>query len=400
MSGSTSPSAAPVASFALSSNVPIRFGVDRVGKLADDVNKLAGEAASLLLVADPGLGALTEHVAGLLVAGGHRVSIFSDIRSDPLGRQVDAAADQARSNAAAAVICLGGGSTLDAGKLVAAVAGGDKPAEYYGLAANPFPKKQLKKICIPTTSGTGSEATTIAVITNSRDEKIWCWGRELKAELAVLDPRLVVGLPPHLTAATGADALVHAIEATTNRNANLMNDAVCLQAIRLIARHLPRAVSQPDDLEARGAMQLAACLAGIGIDNAGTAVAHALGHALGAVGHIHHGRAVAISLRVAISWNAEADPERHAQVAAALGIPVEGRKSTDVAGDLAPAFDAFLRRIKLDISLAGDGLSMADSTRLAETTMAPENAVMRNSNIRPILAEDARRFAATILSAA
>jgi alcohol dehydrogenase class IV len=371
-----------------------------VEKLAEDVAKTVGAEASLLLAADPGLSALTERVAGILGTGGHRVTVFNDIRSDPLGRQVDAGAEMARKTGAKAVVCLGGGSTLDAGKLIAAIAGADQPAEFYGLAANRFPKAQLKKICIPTTAGTGSEATTIAVITNSRDEKVWCFGRELKADLSVLDPRLLVGLPKHLTAATGADALVHAIEAMTNRIANPMNDAVCLQAIRLISQNLPRAVAQPDDLNARGAVQIAACLAGIGIDNAGTAVAHAIGHALGAIGHVHHGRAVALSLRAAIGWNAEASPERHAMVAGALGIPCEGRKTEAVVRDLAPAFDAFLREIGLNISLAGDGLGAADSERLAATTMAPENAVMRDANIRAVSPADAWQFAQAILTAA
>ncbi len=390
----------PIAPFALAGCPPIRFGVDRVEKLAEDAAKLAGEGASLLLVADPGLGELTERVVSILAGGGHRVSVFTDIRSDPLGSQVDAGAEAARRAGARAVICLGGGSTLDAGKLVAAIAGADLPAEAYGLAAKRFPRTQLAKICIPTTAGTGSEATTIAVITNSREEKVWCFGRELKADLSILDPRLLVGLPRHLTAATGADALVHAIEAMTNRNANPMNDAVCLQAIRLISRYLPDAIDRPDDLQARGAVQIGACLAGIGIDNAGTAVAHAFGHALGAIGHVHHGRAVALALRAVIGWNAEADPDRHAMVASAMGIPSDGRPPVAVARDLVPAFDSFLRRIQLPISLAGDGLGAADGERLAQTTLAPENAVMRDANARALAREDIRHFADAILTAA
>jgi alcohol dehydrogenase class IV len=389
-----------LASFSMSPNPTIACGVDRVEKIADDVAHLAGEGAPVLLVADPGLGNLIERVSGLLKAGGSKVELFTDVRSDPLAAQIDAAAERARVSAAKVVVALGGGSSLDSAKLAAACAVAQQPASYYKLAQNPLPEKPLPIICLPTTAGTGSEATRVSVYTLESGEKVWAWGDALRPSLSILDPKLTVGLPPHLTAATGVDALVHAIEATTIRRANIMNDGVCLQAIRLVVKHLPRAVAQGDDLEARHAMQIAACLAGQAIDNSGTGIAHALGHALGAVGHIHHGRAVGLSLRAALAWNAEAGVERHAQVAQAMGVPSERRAAKDVAKDLAPAFDKFLRDVRLKISLAEDGLSAADTERLAITTMAPENKAMRDSNVREIRLDDARHFAKIILTAA
>lgn len=389
-----------LASFTMSPNPTIACGVDRVQRIAEDVARLAGEGAPVLLVADPGLGQIVEHVESLLKAGGSRVSLFIDIRSDPLAQQIDAAAEHARSAGARIVVALGGGSTLDSAKLAAACAVSGRPAAHYKLAQNPLPPDPLPTICLPTTAGTGSEATRVSVYTLESGEKVWAWGDALRPGLSILDPKLTVGLPPHLTAATGIDALVHAIEAMTIRRANLMNDGVCLQAIRLVTRYLPRAVAQGDDLAARQAMQIAACLAGQGIDNSGTGIAHAIGHALGAIGHIHHGRAVGLALRAAIGWNAEVDVERHAEVAQAMGVPGEGRAAKDIASDLAPAFDRFLRQVRLTISLADDGLTAADAERLATTTMAPENKAMRDSNIREITLEDARRFAKVILSAA
>ena len=389
-----------LASFTMSPNPAIACGVDRVERIAVDVAHLAGEGATVLLVADPGLGSLIERVSGLLKGGGGKVELFTDIRSDPLAAQIDAAAERARSSAAKVVVALGGGSSLDSAKLAAACAVARQPAAHYKLAQNPLPEKPLPIICLPTTAGTGSEATRVSVYTLETGEKVWAWGDALRPALSILDPKLTVGLPPHLTAATGVDALVHAIEATTIRRANIMNDGVCLQAIRLVVKHLPRAVAQGDDLEARQAMQIAACLAGQAIDNSGTGIAHAIGHALGAVGHVHHGRAVGLSLRAAIGWNAEAGIERHAQVAQAMGVPSEGRAAKDVAKDLAPAFDTFLRDVRLKISLADDRLGAADVDRLAATTMAPENKSMRDSNIREITLEDARHFAKVILTAA
>jgi len=315
-------------------------------------------------------------------------------------RQIDAAAEAARKHGAKLVIGLGGGSALDVAKMAAAIAPSSQPAEHYALAVNPLPASSLRKICIPTTSGTGSETTKVSVFTNAKGEKVWAWGSNLSADLALLDPRLTVGLPAHLTAATGIDALVHAIEACTIRRANPMNDAVCLQAIRMIVEHLPRAVSTPDDLDARGYVQIAASAAGIAIDNSGTGIAHALGHALGALGHVHHGRAVGLALRAALAWNAEAAPARHAGVATALGVPSEGRKQADVLAELAPRFDSFVRSTGLAVSLAKDGLGKKDCERLAALMMAPENRAMRDSNCRPITAADALMLSQAVLSAA
>ena len=378
----------------------VAFGLDRVEKLAGDVNGLVGEGAPVLLISDPGIAALGDRAEGILKAGGHRIARFQDIRSDPLSRQIDAAAEAARKHGAKLVIGLGGGSALDVAKMAAAIAPSSEPAEHYALAVNPLPASSLRKICIPTTSGTGSETTKVSVFTNAQGEKVWAWGSNLSADLALLDPRLTVGLPAHLTAATGIDALVHAIEACTIRRANPMNDAVCLQAIRMIVEHLPRAVSTPDDLDARGYVQIAASAAGIAIDNSGTGIAHALGHALGALGHVHHGRAVGLALRAALAWNAEAAPARHAGVATALGVPSEGRKQADVLAELAPRFDSFVRSTGLAVSLAKDGLGKKDCERLAALMMAPENRAMRDSNCRPITAADALMLSQAVLSAA
>ena len=389
-----------LASFTTSPSPTIACGVDRTEKIASDVAALAGEGAPVLFVADPGLGNLIERFAALLKAGGSKVTLFTDVRSDPLAAQIDAAAEQARSSGAKIVVALGGGSTLDSAKLAAACAVSRQPASHYQLAQNPLPENPLPTICLPTTAGTGSEATRVSVYTLESGEKVWAWGDALRPALSILDPKLTAGLPPHLTSATGVDALVHAIEAMTIRRANIMNDGVCLQAIRLVVQHLPRAVAQGDDLAARQAVQIAACLAGQAIDNSGTGIAHAIGHALGAIGHVHHGRAVGLSLRAAIGWNAEVGVERHALVAQAMGVPSEGRATKDIARDLAPAFDRFLRDVRLKISLKDDDLTSADAERLATTTMAPENKAMRDSNIREISPEDARHFAKVILTAA
>ncbi|HEX3065499.1 MAG TPA: iron-containing alcohol dehydrogenase, partial [Dongiaceae bacterium] len=135
----------------------VAFGVDRIEKLANDVTSLVGEGARLLLISDPGIAALGDRAEAILRKGGHKVARFQDIRSDPLTRQIDAAAELARKHGAKLVVGLGGGSALDVSKMAAAIAPAGQPAEHYSLAANPLPNMPLRKICIPTTSGTGSE---------------------------------------------------------------------------------------------------------------------------------------------------------------------------------------------------------------------------------------------------
>jgi alcohol dehydrogenase class IV len=378
-------------SFTTEPSPRVTFGSNRVDRLGEDVDRLAGRRSKVLLVTDPGVIAAgaAGRVQRAIEQSGHATAVFSDLTGEPQIHQVDAAAELARKQGAQVVIGLGGGSALDTSKLAAAAAAATVSAQHFELCANPLPADGLIRICIPTTAGTGSEATRTSVFTNAAGAKVWAWGAELKPHLALLDPTLSTGLPTRLTAATGVDALVHAIEAVTIRRANPLNDATGLQAIRLVVRHLKRAVEAPDDLDARGGMLTAACLAGMAIDGSGTGIAH-----------VHHGRAVGLCLRVALGWNAEAAPERHAAVAEAMGIARDGRSDRDLAAALAPAYDRFLRSVGLPIALSPDGLGEKDAKRLAEVTMSVENEPMRKSNCRDITPADAERFARELLTAA
>lgn len=378
-----------------------RYTLDRVPLLTGGPGALteagtlarrhAGEGGRVLLVADPGLAAAghIDRTAAILQEAGLEPLVFTSFKSDPTMAQADAAADLARSRKAACVVALGGGSAMDLGKTVAVIAGADQPAVHYALCANPFPAAGLAKICIPTTSGTGSETTRTAVLAGADGAKAWLWGEEMKAEAVILDPELVVGLPPHLTAATGIDALVHAIEACTNANASPANDVYCHEAIRLVVRHLERAVTVPGDLEARGGLQRAAALAGIGIDNAGTAIAHNIGHAIASLRPLHHGRAVGLAMLATLRWNIAGDDGRFARAAAAMG--------TD---DLAGAFETLLRQTGVKVSLAGEGFDDLTPEQLAAQMARPENAAMRRSNFRPVADDDLLVFARTLLTQA
>ncbi len=349
----------------------------------------------VLLVADPGVKAVGI-VAGAeraLRGAGLAVTVFDGVESDPSMAQADSTAELARRERAQAVVALGGGSAMDLGKSVAAIAGARAPASHYGLCANPFPDARLACICVPTTSGTGSEATRTAVLSDPAHAKVWLWGDALKADAILLDPALTVGLPPHLTAATGIDALVHAIEASTNRNANAANDLYCHEAIRLVVRHLARAVSTPTDLAARAGLQWAATFAGIGIDNCGTAIAHNIGHALASLRPVHHGRAVGVALRATLPWSVADGDAAYAAAAAAMGESADAARLPD-------AFERLLREVGVKVSLAGEGHDQITAAQLAEQMALPANEPMRRSNRRTVRDEDLLAFAAAILESA
>lgn len=372
----------------------LTVGVGAIESLGTLAAGRLGAAAAVLLVADPGLAPLgiVDAARGALLRSGLAVHLFTDIRSDPLASQVDEGARIARRERVSAVVALGGGSALDAGKAIAAVAGGEAPAEAYALCARPFPKAPLLKICVPTTAGTGSETTRTAILTDAAGSKVWLWGDELKADEALLDPALTKELPPHLTAATAIDALVHAIEAATNRNAFAANDVFCHEAIRLVARWLLRALEQPHDLAAREGLQRAAALAGIGIDNAGTAIAHNIGHALASLRPLHHGRAVGVAMLATLPWNVAEDPHgRWAAVAAAMGQAPE-------AAAVPRAFERLLRAAGIEVSLGRDGFAGVTPEALATQMARPENAAMRRSNAREIGDEDLLAFAGAVLA--
>lgn len=360
-------------SFALSPVPEILFGPGRLADIAQKATALAGHGASVLLVADPvlrGLG-ITGLALDILAKAGFETHVYDGFSGEPKQHDIDAAAELARRTGARLVIGIGGGSALDTAKLAACCAVSGLPAVAYALCATPLPAGRLPIIAIPTTAGTGSEVTRVSVYADADNVKVWAWGVELKPDVAVLDPELTVAVPPQVTAATGLDAMVHAIEAATNKQRNDGNDLYCLKAISLVAGNLERAVTHPHDIAARGAMLLASCYGGIGIDNCGTALAHNISHAVADLAPIAHGRATGLAMLATMGWVAEGNRPAFARVADAMGAsnPVE-------------AYDRLVRASGIKVSLAGDGLDRVGPERLAERMASPANAPMRKSTVR------------------
>jgi alcohol dehydrogenase class IV len=354
--------------FALERLTPLLFGDGRALDLPAECRTRFPGAARLLVVCDRALAATAPVEAVLAALGEARfeLAVFAEIVGDPTAAVIDAAAALGRARQVQLVIGIGGGSALDTAKLAAATLAGPAGCEAYALCATPLPPGTPPIVALPTTAGTGAEVTRTAVFTRGDGHKVWAWGEALRPALAVLDPALVATLPRHLVAWTGLDALVHAIEAATARRADPVAEAWALHAIRLTAAHLEAAVSGTEPA-ARGAMLVAAAFAGYAIDRAGTGVAHALGHALGGLGRIHHGRAVALALDACLEAQARTASAAHAAVATALGTTPDA---------LAGRYAALLDRVAVGRDLGDAGLGPERAAELAALAQAPENRPM------------------------
>jgi len=286
-------------SFTYNLTPSIKFGCGLAAKLGEEMVSRYDEKR-VVMISDPGVvgAGLTDMAGDSLKKDGFSVDLFSDLTGEPSTKSLDAAAALIRTAKPSAVIGLGGGSALDVAKLAAVMASADQGAEYYALTANPLPPKAANIVLLPTTAGTGAEVTRTAVFTNSENRKVWAWGHELTADLVILDPELTLSLPESLTAATGLDAMVHAIEACTVKQSHPLTQSFGLHAIRLGIQNLEKAIDHPADLDARGRLLIASTLAGMAIDGVGTGLAHGIGHALGTIAGIHHGRAVTLALDV------------------------------------------------------------------------------------------------------
>ncbi|MEQ9608529.1 MAG: iron-containing alcohol dehydrogenase [Kiloniellaceae bacterium] len=381
------------APFSLNAVPEIHFGPGRAQALAADVQAVAPGGSRVLVVADAalvGLG-LAAPIQRALEAAGATVMLYAEIAGEPKAAQIDAAAEAARHQGAEAVIALGGGSALDIGKVAAAIAPAEEDAMHYALAANPLPALGIPSICVPTTAGTGSELSATNVFANAAGKKLWIWGQETKPKRVVLDPELTVSLPPPLTAWTGLDAFVHALEACTNRNATAGNSLTSHKALALIAGALETAVKEPRNLAARGELLLGSAFAGIAIDNCGTAVAHNISHALAGLAPVHHGLATALGLEATLAWSVETDDGQFAAAAKACGL-AGADQLPDWYSDLMTQCGV-TRRLP-------EAFKVFDAATLASEMRAPENQPMRRSTAREVTDADIDRFAAAMMTLA
>lgn len=273
------------------------------GQLADRVTELGCDSA--LILTDAGVlrsGALDSALSGFRRLG-LRHAVYSDVEADPPEAVIQAATAAVSANEAECVIGFGGGSSLDTAKLAALLAGSGQPlATAYGVGQAKGPRRPL--ILVPTTAGTGSEVTPISIVTTGEGEKKGVVSPLLLPDLALLDAELTVGLPSNVTAATGIDAMVHAIEAfTSKRLKNPVSDCLAREALRLLSGAIHQACRNGSDIQARENMLLGACLAGMAFANAPVAAVHALAYPVGARFHVPHGLSNSLVLAAVTRFN-------------------------------------------------------------------------------------------------
>ena len=307
---------------------------------------------------------------------------------EPTVASVDAAAMTLAPLDAPLVVGLGGGSALDTAKQVAVLLG-DPSHESIGryvLARRLLPGRR-PLVAIPTTAGTGAEATRTCVLADEEGRKVWTWGDALLPDVVVLDPEATATMPPVVTTGTGLDAFVHAVEAATGQRREERPPEPALRAVQLVREHLPAAVADGGDLQARAALQEAAYLAGTAIDGCGTGMAHAIGHALGSLYHVPHGVAVAIGLEAALAWNVEGAPSALGPVATALGVELDG------ADGLAASYRSLWTGSGLPAAVAALPAIRIDPSAFAATMVTEENLPMVRNNCRPPTGDDVRHLA-------
>ncbi|MEO9525759.1 iron-containing alcohol dehydrogenase [Roseibium sp.] len=349
--------------------------------------KLDAHAASFLgprpfLVTDPGIIGLDLQgpCEAALRQAGHQLSRFADVAADPPRALVDTAVDAARQHGATSVIGFGGGSSLDVAKLVALVLGsGEDLDDAWGIGNAKGPRLPL--ILVPTTAGTGSEVTPISIITVGEEEKRGVVSPLLLPDIAVLDPLLTLGLPAPVTAATGIDAMVHAIEAFASRSANNnpVSKTLAVEALRLLGANIEKAVFTPGDADARGAMLLGSLLAGMAFANSPVAAVHALAYPIGGTFHVPHGLSNALVLPHVLTFNNSVAAATYAEIAPAV-FP----QLTNIAdgSDRAELFAAMLtdlsRNLGLHTRLRDVGIGKKDLPKLASDAMKQTRLLVNN----------------------
>ncbi|MGV8988913.1 MAG: iron-containing alcohol dehydrogenase [Cypionkella sp.] len=302
--------------FVFNTSKSIQFGAGNLGKLGDLVRAQIGQR--ILLVTDPGMvqTGIVERALAILSAAGVSVELYKDVAADPPEAVILAAVEQAKAADVEGIVGLGGGSSLDVAKLVSVLAiGGEELKGICGVGNVKGPRLPL--ILVPTTAGTGSEVTPISIVTTGTNEKMGVVSPVILPDVALLDPELTLGLPPHITAATGIDAMVHAIEAyaSASANNNPLSRTLATQALTLMGGSVLTAVREGGNIEARSAMMLGSMLAGQAFANSPVAAVHALAYPLGGHFHIPHGLSNALVLPHVLRFNAKTTPQPYAELA-------------------------------------------------------------------------------------
>lgn len=337
------------------------------------------EAQHILLVSDQGLvelGLVDEAVDALMNAG-LSVTIFDQVTADPMAQTILDATLTAEGVEADLIIGFGGGSSMDVAKMVSVLAFGEQPLEeMYGIGN--IISDRLPLIQIPTTAGTGSEVTPIAVVTRDEHTKMGIVSPVLFADIALLDAKLTLGLPRAITAATGIDAMVHAIEAyTSKRLKNPVSDMLACEALRLLTQNMPKVIDNGRDLAAREKMLLGACYAGQAFSNAPVAGVHALAYPIGGFFHASHGLSNSLVLPHVLRYNLPDAAPLYAELHDVI-LPASDDSITAKATAFIAHMEHLIALTGIETNISQLGAAEADLDRMTDEALIHERLLINN----------------------
>lgn len=344
----------------------IILGMNTTPIVPEEIKKLGG--GRLLLVTDPGVvqAGLISPVEESLKTKNLDYVLYDAVEPEPPARVIDRGAEIFKSEKCGIILGLGGGSSLDVAKGISLLAtNGGKILDYCGVDL--VPKKGAPFLLMPTTAGTGSEATRVLVLTDEEQNvKNVVFTPHALADTAIVDPALTLSMPPNVTADTGMDAMVHAIETYVSMNATVFSDVLAERAIELIARYLPMAWAKGANSEARYQMSVAATIAGLAFGSGGLGAVHALAYPLGTEYHMTHGRTNAIMLPHVMQYNISGSPAKYARIAQLMGQNIEGCSLIETAGMAVAAIKELLDAVNVSYHIADYGVAKEDLPKLVD----------------------------------
>jgi len=373
----------------------ILMGPGAVSRTGEELSRLG--AGMALVVTDQGIlkAGLLEKVEKALRSFRIKSLVFDAVEPDPPYELVERCLEAAGGRKIHCVLGLGGGSALDIAKAASVMATNKgKISDYFGIEL--IPKAGLPLVLVPTTAGTGSEVTPIAILSDEQEKlKKGIVSSHLIPSVAILDPELTLGLPPQVTAATGMDALIHAIEAYTSLNANSMTDLLASRAMELLYHNIRTAFAQGGNLEARARMLEGSLLAGMAFANAGVTAVHAFAYPIGAEFHIPHGIANSLMLAPVMEFNMLGDLEKFAHMARIFKEETPGSSPRALALKAVEAMEQLRRDLGLPGHLGDFGVGTDDIPRLAAGVMKVTRLLANNP--RPVTQRDAEEIYRKVL---
>jgi alcohol dehydrogenase class IV len=347
----------------------ITVGLNAACQVAQEVKQFGG--SRVLIVTDPGVVAadLLTPIEKSLNSGDIAYVVYKGVEPEPPSRVIDQGAEIFQVEGCDLVLGVGGGSSLDVAKGISILATNKgKILDYCGI--DQVPQNGAPMILMPTTAGTGSEVTRVLVLTDEeQNTKNVVFTPYALANAAIVDPLLSLSMPPTVTADTGMDAMVHAIETYVSMNATVFSDIFAESAIQLIADYLPVAWAKGSNTEARYNMSLAATLAGLAFGSGGLGAVHALAYPLGTEYHMTHGRTNAIMLPHVMQYNIPGSPERYARIAELMGKDIEGYGVLEAADLAVESIRELLDTINVSCQIKDYGIPEADLPKLADGAM-------------------------------